>query len=195
MREPGIQSVFSDAVRGDSRAFTELYRRYHRMLVRYLRPQVPGSDEQLAYETWVATAPQLDGFQGDERDFRSLLLAQADAQMSKQLRTSQRAASPPESCRVIDLRYSALEEEPVADATIADLLHGLSPHQAHILLLRVVGGLSADETARLLHQTAATIRLTEHEALQQIAQRLRREQTTATKRTGQEDRVLSGQLP
>jgi DNA-directed RNA polymerase specialized sigma24 family protein len=77
---------------------------------------------------------------------------------------------------VIDLRFSPVGDQPVADAAIAGLLHGLSPHQIQVLLLRVVGGLTAEETAGLMREKAETIRLTEYEALQQIARRLQSEE-------------------
>lgn len=42
MDDGGFGQNLSEAGSGDRRALTELYARYNRMLVRYLRAQVPG---------------------------------------------------------------------------------------------------------------------------------------------------------
>lgn len=176
MKESGFSSILSDAARGDRGSLTALYARYHPMLVRYLRPLAPGVGEQLAHEAWLAAAAKLDGFDGDERDFRILLLSEAGTQVRRHQRSVRRGSARPPAPQVIDLRFSPVGDEPVTDAAIAGLLSGLSPHQSQILLLRVVGGLTAEETAGLLREKPATIRLTEHEALQQIARRLQTEE-------------------
>ena len=162
----------SAAIGGDRRAITALYGEYHRMLVRYLRPQAPGFGEELAEATWLTVAKKLKGFRGTQRAFRILLLSAADDQVSGHNQQRRRTAQHRSRPRVIDLRSSPVGDDPVTDAAIAELLHGLSSHQAHILLLRVVGGLSAPETGQLLGEKPTTIRLTEHEALQQISRRL-----------------------
>lgn len=175
MKESDFQSTLSDATTGDRRALMALYAEYHRMLVRFLRPQVPGHGEELAHQTWTAVAQRLRDFDGTERDFRMILLSEAGEQIAAHQRSAGRVIGQPDSQRLIDLRSSPVGDQPVADAAIAQLLQGLSPHQAQILLLRVVGGLTAEETAALLEEEPATIRLTEYEALQQIANRLQRE--------------------
>lgn len=175
MKESDFQSTLSDATSGDLRALMALYAEYHRMLVRYLRPQAPGFGEKLAHQTWTSVAQRLNDFSGTERDFRVVLLSEADEQIAAHQRSAGPVIGQQNAPRLIDLRSSPVGDEPVADAAIAELLQGLSPHQAQILLLRVVGGLTAEETAGLLLEPPATIRLTEHEALQQIANRLQRE--------------------
>ena len=60
------------------------------------------------------------------------------------------------------------EQSAVADSTAAaveDLLHNLPETQQEILRLRVVVGLSAEETAEALGMTAGAVRVSQHRAL------------------------------
>jgi DNA-directed RNA polymerase specialized sigma24 family protein len=70
-------------------------------------------------------------------------------------------------------------DEPVTDAAVAGLLHGLPPSDAEVMLMRVVGGLSVDETATVLHVAASRVRRIEARALNQAARRLAREHPPA----------------
>lgn len=175
MDEAVFQHTLLGARGGSRRALTELYANYDRMLVRYLRAAAPGLGEELAHQTWMSVAAVLPAFEGDERTFRMLLLATA------RKRVQEFKKSP-----IVDLtdramwaragRPALIGDEPVTDAAIAGLLEGLRPLHAEILLLRVVGGLSAEETGTILGKDPAAIRQAEHRALTQIARRLAREQ-------------------
>jgi len=163
----------SDARTGDRRALTTLFANYNRMLVRYLRAQVPGLGDDLAQDTWLAVTPRLRSFRGDERQFRMLLLAEGRRLVADFKKTSQREPVRPVAPHHLSaLRPSRIGDEPVADASLAQLLQGLRPLHAEILLLRVVGGLSAEETGALLGKTAGVVRVTQHRALRQLARRL-----------------------
>lgn len=53
------------------------------------------------------------------------------------------------------------------------LLHLLAPHQREVLVLRVAGGLSSEETAAATGSTPVTVRVTQHRALARLRQHLR----------------------
>ena len=57
-------------------------------------------------------------------------------------------------------------------AAIDELLSLLSDQQQEILRLRVVAGLSADETADALGMTAGAVRVAQHRALTKLRNRL-----------------------
>jgi DNA-directed RNA polymerase specialized sigma24 family protein len=48
-----FRHVVKAAQAGDRAAVASLYRNYNPLLVRFLRPQVPGRGEDLARETWL----------------------------------------------------------------------------------------------------------------------------------------------
>ncbi|HET6874151.1 MAG TPA: RNA polymerase sigma factor [Acidimicrobiales bacterium] len=173
MDEAGFQSTLQGAASGDRRALTALYARYNRVLVRYLRVHAPGYGEDLAHETWLSVTPALRQFTGSERAFRMMLLAEARRQAVEFKRASGQGRVKPvaPSC-FTGLRATSVGDEPVADAALAELLAGLRPLHAEILLLRVVGGLSAEETGALLGKSPGMIRVTQHRVLKQLARRL-----------------------
>lgn len=143
------------------------------MLVRYLRVHAPGFGEDLAQDTWLAVAPKLQAFRGSERDFRVFLLKEARENAKEYRRNAHGDPSRPLSPRTLrGLRAVDIGDEPVADAALATLLEGLRPLHAEILLLRVVGGLTAEEAGALLGKSAGVIRVTQHRALRQLAKRL-----------------------
>ena len=176
MEEAEFQRTIAAAGTGDRRALTVLYGQYNRMLVRYLRAQAPGVGEDLAQETWLAVAPALRSFRGDERAFRVLLLTEARRQTAEFKKASSRERTRPVPPRALyALRPTLVGDEPVADAAVAELLDGLRPFHAEVILLRVVGGLSAEETGAILGRSPGVIRVTQHRVLKQLARRLGKE--------------------
>lgn len=163
--------LVQQAGRGSEGALSRLYAAYNRLLVRYLRAHVPGFGEDLAQETWLAVAPRLREFRGSERDFRVFLLSEARQQVAD-FRNQRDPARPLAPRTLRGLRSVDVGDEPVADAALATLLEGLRPLHAEILLLRVVGGLTAEETGALLGKSPGVIRVTQHRVLRQLAKRL-----------------------
>jgi RNA polymerase sigma-70 factor (ECF subfamily) len=165
--------VVQQAGLGSENALSRLYAEYNRLLVRYLRVHAPGAGEDLAHETWLAIAPRLRGFRGTERDFRVFLLTQARLQVTEYRRSAEMEPARPFAPRALgELRGVDVGDEPVADAALATLLEGLRPLHAEILLLRVVGGLTAEETGALLGKSPGVVRVTQHRVLRQLAKRL-----------------------
>jgi RNA polymerase sigma-70 factor, ECF subfamily len=167
--------VLTAARGGEREAVATLYAMFNPMLVRFLRAQAPGLGEDLAHDTWLEAAPRLREFRGDERAFRVWLLTIARDELGR----SDRAADEPPTLPMTSpaLRADAArrwqsDDVRVADAAIAQLLAGLPPDHAEILLLRVVGGLSAEETGALVGKTAGAVRVIQHRALHRLAQRL-----------------------
>jgi RNA polymerase sigma-70 factor (ECF subfamily) len=174
VHEPNFESTLKAAGQGDRRSLSDVYAHYNPLLVRYLRAQAPGFGEDLAQEAWLEVAAQLRGFDGGEREFRLLLLAEARHQAAEFKRRSGREPVRPVPPRSLDeLRAAPVGDATVADAALAELLEGLRPLQAEILLLRVVGGLSADEVGALLGKSANMIRVTQHRVLRHLARRLK----------------------
>jgi RNA polymerase sigma-70 factor (ECF subfamily) len=76
-----------------------------------------------------------------------------------------------------DVEAEAMEAFSAAGAMA--LLSRLPREQAEIVLLRVVGGFTADEVARLIGRRPGTVRVLQHRALSRLAEALAREGVTA----------------
>jgi RNA polymerase sigma-70 factor (ECF subfamily) len=172
--EPDFLHVLKAAQAGEHTGVAALYRSYNPMLVHFTRAQVPGMGEDLAQDTWLAAGPKLREFRGDERSFRVWLLSIARSQVARQRDVSGRALTT----LVDPYRLTGLvqgrqpDDVRVADAAIAQLLAGLPQSHAEILLLRVVGGLSAEETGSLVGKSPGAVRVIQHRALRGLAERL-----------------------
>jgi RNA polymerase sigma-70 factor (ECF subfamily) len=169
-----FRQILTAAQAGQRTAVERLYRDFNPMLVHFLRAQAPGLGDDLAHDTWLAAGAKLPGFRGDERAFRVWLLSLARTQV-KQLRgASEQARTVPVDPHQLAGMTGRREPEDirVADAAIAQLLAGLPASHAEILLLRVVGGLSAEETGALVGKSPGAVRVIQHRALGRLARRL-----------------------
>jgi RNA polymerase sigma-70 factor (ECF subfamily) len=171
-------SILGEVRRRRVAGVAALYRVYNPILIRFLRAQAPGLGEDLAHDTWLAVAPTLPDFAGTEKEFRIWLLSVARSLLATNRESMARirttAVDPRRLVGVVQHRRT--EDVSVADAALTRLLAGLRPAHAEILLLRVVGGLSAEETGALVGKSAGTVRVIQHRALHQLAKRLSDEQ-------------------
>jgi RNA polymerase sigma-70 factor (ECF subfamily) len=174
MDDAEFDRVLSGAQAGGRAAVATLYQHFNPMLVRFLGARAPGMGEDLAHETWLAAGPKLPEFHGTVRAFRMWLLSIARAQAAAQNGVSSwlriTSVDPHRLAGITADRET--EDVRVADAAIAQLLTGLSPSHGEILLLRLVGGLTAEETGVLVGKSPGAVRVIQHRALHKLAKRL-----------------------
>lgn len=168
--------VLAAAKTGAGWALVALYREFQPAILRYLRAQAPADGEDLASEVWLDAAAGLGRFEGDERGFRGWLFTIAHRRLVDQRRRDARYRSllgslehseheNPLDCEAEVLAASATE------AALA-LIAGLPHDQAEVVLLRVVGGLDADEVAAIVGKKPGAVRVLQHRALKRLARQL-----------------------
>lgn len=173
MDKSSYGDIGPDARAADRRSLGDLYALHNRRLVRFMNAHVPGYGEDLAQETWLAMSGAPHDFGGDERAFRMALFAEGRRQISGFKKSATRDASRPVAPRSLDSLHAVVAgDQPMADAAMTEMLKGLKALHAEILLLRVVGGFTAEETAALLGKSPVQIRVTQHRILRQLARRL-----------------------
>ena len=167
------------AGRGAHWALTALFRAYQPMLLRYLRGRESAVADDLASEVWVAVARGLAGFDDDERGFRRWLFTIARRRVIEHRRKVVRRRTDPvaperlEGARAGDggdpasVVVERLSGQEAVDLIVADL----TPDQAEVVLLRVVGGFDVAEVARIMHRTPGSVRVLCHRALKRLAAR------------------------
>jgi RNA polymerase sigma-70 factor (ECF subfamily) len=173
-----------DAARtGAEWAVTELYLNLSGPILRYLSSQVPGEGEDLASETWIDVARGLYRFRGDEQDFRRYVFAIARKRLLDYRRRTRRRNTHAAPAEVIeqylptgDVEDEAMEAFSTGQALA--LVGRLPPVQADVVLLRVVGGFSTAEVARLIGKREGAVRVLQHRALAKLAAQLGREGVT-----------------
>jgi RNA polymerase sigma-70 factor, ECF subfamily len=148
----------------------------HGDLLRYLRAMV-GEDgaEDVASQVWIEMVSGAAEFRGDRAAFRRWVFATARRRALDERRRWWRRSVKlcPPGDRELE-RPAAEEEGSVErDAAVARIAQLPRP-QAEVVLLRVLGGFSAEEVAELTARTPGAVRVIQHRALRRLAADLRR---------------------
>jgi RNA polymerase sigma-70 factor, ECF subfamily len=167
--------VLAAAQEGNEPAFSRLWRDGNPPLLRYLRVIAPESAEDAASETWVHVVRGLARFRGDEQAWRAWLFTTARRRVIDQAR---RRSRRPEKALEEALPSQLPISPDAADLAIQHidtrsamaLVAQLPPHQAEVILLRVVAGLDTETVARLVARTPGAVRVAAHRGLRRLAE-------------------------
>jgi RNA polymerase sigma-70 factor, ECF subfamily len=152
-----------------------LYAEYQPALLRYLRGRAPDVADDVASETWISAAQGLNRFSGDGDQFRAWLFTIARRRLIDVRRREKRRP-------VVNLGEDVTQEmvstDPSPEETVTAALAGdeaaqrianiLSADQADVILLRVVGGLSVDEVAKIMDKAPVTVRVLQSRGLKRL---------------------------
>ena len=179
-------AVLRAAQTGADWALSALYRDLHPSLLRYLRSQEPKEADDLASEVWVDVAANLTRFEGDESSFRKWIFTIARRRLIDFRRRAVRRKTDvvaiedlPEAAAPIDVEAEAVGTVSAQDA-IARIVDVLSPDQAEVVLLRLLGGLSSEEIGAVVRKRPGTVRVLQHRALERLAHELSAESVTGS---------------
>jgi RNA polymerase sigma-70 factor, ECF subfamily len=174
-----FDAVLEAAQAGDEWAVARLYDQIQPALLRYLRWQEASVADDLAAEVWLAVAQGLRGFIGDEAAFKGWIFTIARRRLADHRRSEGRRRThplPPPAMADLaadndpsDLVTSRMSAQDAIDA----LTSVLPAEQAEVVVLRVVGGLSVEEVARVVGKKPGTVRVLQHRALRCLASQLR----------------------
>ncbi|MEU4423283.1 RNA polymerase sigma factor [Actinoplanes sp. NPDC024001] len=157
---------------GDERGFAVLWRALHPAVLRYLRVLAGNAAEDVASETWLQAARDLDRFTGSPVAFRAWLFHIARHRGIDELRRAGRrledaaetvdvgAAVPDAAAEVIEGTETAWALSRVA---------ALPVDQAEAVMLRVVAGLDVAATARVLGKGRGAVRIATMRGLRRLA--------------------------
>ncbi len=167
--------VLAAAQQGSEVAFSRLWRDGNPALLRYLRVVAPQSAEDVAAETWLHVVRGLAGFRGDEQAWRAWLFTTARRRAIDQVRRrSRRPERPLDQALPGQLPASPdaadLAIEHIDTRSAMALVAKLPPHQAEVILLRVVAGLDTKTVARLVASTPGAVRVAAHRGLRRMAE-------------------------
>jgi RNA polymerase sigma-70 factor (ECF subfamily) len=145
-------------------------------LLRYLRAVV-GDDhaEDVASQVWLEMIDGAAAFRGDQAAFRRWIFTTARRRALDQRRRwwqrSVKLCAPGDR----ELELAAADEHRSIDREAAVARIGRLPKaQVEVVLLRVLGGFSAEEVAELTGRTPGSVRVIQHRALRRLADDLRR---------------------
>jgi len=182
----GLGAVVAAAVGGDRQAVERLLAFVRPLVVRYCRARVgrqerpSASADDVAQEVCLAVLAALPGYRDQGRPFLAFVYGIAAHKVADAHRAVARnRAEPvpevpdaPETAAGPELR--ALQGE--LSERMAQLLTVLPAKQREILVLRVVVGLSAEETAEAVGSTPGAVRVAQHRALTRLRKALAAEE-------------------
>ncbi|MGW2085574.1 RNA polymerase sigma factor [Streptomyces sp. NPDC001880] len=175
---------------GDEDAFRTVYRAVQPRLLGYIRTLVGEPDaEDVASESWLQIARDLDRFSGDADRFRGWAARIARNRALDHLRMrgrrpaiggdeSELSERPAES----DTAGEAMEA--LATGRTMSLIAQLPQDQAEAVVLRVVVGLDAKSAAQTLGKRPGAVRTAAHRGLKRLAELLRTDTAHADARPG-----------
>jgi RNA polymerase sigma-70 factor (ECF subfamily) len=178
-----FDAVLGAAQRGDEQAVAAIYREFQPRLAGFLRAREPRAADDIEGEVWLAVAQGLTRFTGGQEAFRAWIFSIAHRRLADHRRTAARRGTVPvptedlERPAANDSEKLALENVSTAAAT-AFVTATLSPDQAEVVLLRVIGGLDVDQVAELLGKRPGTIRVLQHRALRRLQAELEKGRVT-----------------
>jgi RNA polymerase sigma-70 factor (ECF subfamily) len=174
---PEFDAILDDARGGSRPALGAIYRDLYPGVLAYFRGRVPSEAEDLASEVFLDVAGGLHSFTGDEPGFRGWVFTIARRRGIDATRKATRRATTPVPLDVL----SELPDrsDPAAEAvarlgsddSIALLSH-LTQLQADVVLLRVVAGLTVEETATAVGRRPGAVRVLQHRAIRRLAKLL-----------------------
>lgn len=173
----GLRDLTSRAVGGQPAAIESLLEHIRPMIVRYCRARlgrVAGHyhvADDVAQEVCIAVLSALPRYRDMGRPFASFVFGIAAHKVADAMRSAARLAVPTE-----DLPDGP-DEQPGPEETVVAyleaeraraLLARLPGHLRELVIMRVVAGLSAEETGNVLGMSAGAVRVAQHRALARL---------------------------
>jgi len=172
MTGPELDALVDAARAGGGWAFGRLWEELAPVVRAYVRARGARDPDDTTSEVFLAAFTRIDRFTGDGRAFRSWLFTIAHHRSVDDLRRGPREVP----ADVVDdgRRAASAEDDALARLGSRDairLLELLTDEQRSVVLLRVVGELSLEETAAVVGRPVGAVKSLQHRALA----RLRRE--------------------
>lgn len=176
--ESGLDDVVAAAVKGDRGALSEVLSAIRPVVVRYCRARVGTAErsglsaDDVAQEVCLAVIAALPRYRDQGRPFLAFVYGIAAHKVADAHRAMGRDRSDPtdEVPEVID-RTNGPEQQALNSESarrMQEMLQILPEKQREILILRVVVGLSAEETADAVGSSAGAVRVAQHRALARL---------------------------
>lgn len=170
--------VLGAARTGAEWAWTEIYRNLAPRVRGYLRTH--GADENaddLTEEVFLQVVRDLSKFEGTEAQFRTWCFTIAHHRLIDDKRKAARRPVAPVPDIVLEQDAPLGDAEADAmiridQAEVEHLLSGLSSDQRQVLLLRIIGQLTVEETARVLGRNTGAVKALQRRGLAALKKKI-----------------------
>ncbi len=172
-----LRNLTARASRGNQAAVEALLEQIRPMVLRYCRARLGQMSghydiaDDVAQEVCIAVLTALPRYRDMGRPFASFVYGIASHKVADAKRDAARLAIPTEDLPDSPDSQPGPEETVVADLEAERaraLLARLPPHQRELVVLRVLTGLSAEETGSALGMSPGAVRVAQHRALARL---------------------------
>lgn len=172
----GLDGAVRAAKDGAEWGWTSLYRSLAPTITGYLRAQGAADPEDVAAEVFIQAVKGIDRFSGDGAAFRSWIFCIAHNKLVDDLRRRRRRPEDlaPDAGR--NVVHPANVEDQVlrnlADREIREMFSRLTPEQRSVLYLRMIGGLTLEEVAKVLGKPSSAVKALQRRGIGAIKREL-----------------------
>jgi RNA polymerase sigma-70 factor (ECF subfamily) len=184
LKSGAFHELVRSSMRGEQDAVATLFTWIRPAIVRYCRSRIGrsgsaySSADDVAQEICVAVLGALGRYNDEPESFLPFVYGIAAHKVADHYRRAGRDRSDPSADVPDGIDVSASPEQLMMAADLrerlTDLLATLPPRQREILRLRLIVGLSAQETATTVGLTPTAVRVTQHRALAKLRAALSR---------------------
>jgi RNA polymerase sigma factor (sigma-70 family) len=175
----GFSEVLHAARAGAPWAFERLYLDLAPVVAGYLRLQGAAEPDDLTSETFLGVFGRLTSFSGSEQQFRSWVFTIAHRRLIDERRRAVRRPSiPTADTETLDRPGGDVEQDAFAvlgTTSVHELCAGLSDDQRDVLILRIVGDLTVEQTAAIVDKSVGAVKALQRRALDSLRRRLVRD--------------------
>ncbi len=168
--DPDFGERLAAARRGEEWAWHTVYTELIGPITGYLRSRGAAEPDDLAAETFLSVARNIETFHGDEESFRSWVFVIAHRRLIDARRAVNRqpliAQQEDHDHQGGDVEDEAIEQ--LSNRKVTELLDQLTEDQREVLALRVVADLSLKETARVTGRDIGSVKALQRRAIQRL---------------------------
>jgi RNA polymerase sigma-70 factor (ECF subfamily) len=153
--------VVEEARDGNASAMTALYEVLAPGILAYLRSRGSRDAEGLTQEVFLQLLPRLRTITGGAAGVRALAFTIAHSRLIDEFRRRGRSTELPYEADLDNRRHRSAEQEVIEQSgsgEITALLARLGDEQRTVILLRVLGDLSLDETAQIVGKSIGAVK-------------------------------------
>jgi len=171
LSEESLESVIGAAREGSEWAWSAIYGQLAPVLLGYIRAQGSIEAEDVLGEVFAQAVRDLPKFAGDASSFRSWMFVIAHHRLLDERRGKARRPTEPATNETLEMsapQGGDVETEALtnlASGRVKELIGRLSQPQRSVLLLRILGGLSIDETAVVVGKRPGAVKALQRRGL------------------------------
>jgi RNA polymerase sigma factor (sigma-70 family) len=182
MLGPQFSHVLAAARTGAEWAWTSIYNDLAPSLIGYVRARGTAEPEDVVGEIFLQVVRDLPRFVGDERDFRAWVFVIAhhrllDAGRRRSRRPVELTPDPPEG-RSSSPASDEQSIDRIASAGVRRVIAQLPPDQRDVLLLRILGDLTVEETADAVGKSSGAVKALQRRGLEALKRSISDEAVT-----------------